>query len=171
VEITREIARRFNSYYRNIFPEPEGLLTDFPVLQGLDGRKMSKSYGNIIALADPPDEIRRKVATMVTDPARVKRSDPGHPEICPVYHYYQIFSPGRSGAVEQECRSAKRGCVECKKELAQVLIDYLAPLNQRRRQIEQDEAKLNKILAAGAEQARQVAGPTLTEAKQAMGLI
>ena len=132
---------------------------------------MSKSYGNTIAISDTPEVIRKKVATMVTDPARIKREDKGHPEVCPVYHYYQVFGKNRTDQVARECRSAQRGCVDCKKELAQVLIDYLSPIHQQRREIEARGDRLEEILAAGAAKARQIASLTLREAKQAVGLI
>lgn len=171
IELTREIARRFNYFYGKVFSEPRDLLTEFPILPGLDGRKMSKSYKNTIAISDSPETIRKKVATMITDPARVKREDKGHPEVCSVYDFYKVFAKDRTDMVSVECREAKRGCVECKKELAKVLIDYLAPIHKKRRELEKDPKKLEKILADGAEKARKVASRTLEEAKQAMGLI
>jgi len=170
LELTREIARRFNYLYQELFPEPQGALTAFPVLPGTDGRKMSKSYQNTIALADPPATVRKKVGIMVTDPARIKKEDKGHPDICPVYAYYRVFAKERTDLVAQECRAAERGCVDCKKELAQLLIDYLAPLHARRAQFEQEPERLEKILAAGAQKARAVAAQTLAEAKKAVGL-
>lgn len=170
LELTREIARRFNYLYKEVFPEPQGALTAFPVLPGLDGRKMSKSYRNTIAISDLPETIRKKVGVMVTDPARIKRDDLGHPEVCPAYAYYQVFARERVAQVEIECREAKRGCVECKKELAQLLVDYLAPLHKRRQAFEQQPALLDKVLRAGGERARSVAAATLVQAKEAIGL-
>lgn len=170
VEITREIARRFNAYYKETFPEPQDLLTKFPTLQGLDGRKMSKSYGNTIAISDQPEAIAKKIALLVTDPARVKRQDKGHPEVCTAHHYYQIFAKERAEPVAVECRAAQRGCVDCKKELAKYVVDYLAPIHDRRRAIESQSGRLDEVLAAGAEKARKIAAKTLLEAKQAMGL-
>ncbi|MDD5382924.1 MAG: tryptophan--tRNA ligase [Candidatus Margulisbacteria bacterium] len=171
IELTREIARRFNGFYGNVFPEPKSLLTEFPTLPGTDGRKMSKSYGNTIAISDPPETIKKKVAIMITDPARVKREDQGHPEVCSAYEFYQVLAKGLTDTVAGECRTAKRGCVECKKELAKILIDYLAPLHEKRRQLEKDPAQLDKVIAAGADKARKIATQTLQEAKKAMGLI
>ncbi|MFH1683854.1 MAG: tryptophan--tRNA ligase [Candidatus Margulisiibacteriota bacterium] len=171
IELTREVARRFNQFYGNVLPEPKGLLAEFPVLPGLDGRKMSKSYNNTIAISDPPEVIEKKVLTMITDPARVKKSDKGHPEVCSVYEFYKVFAKERTDTVAAECRQAKRGCVECKKELAKVLIDYLAPIHQRRKELEKNPKKLEQILAEGAGKARKIAAQTLQEAKQAMGLI
>jgi tryptophanyl-tRNA synthetase len=171
VELTREIARRFNTFYGNVFPEPRDLLTEFPVLPGLDGRKMSKSYGNTIAISDPPDVIKKKVSLMITDPARVKREDRGHPEVCAVYEFYKVFAKNLTDKVAVECREARRGCVECKKELAQRLIDYMAPIHQRRKGLEKDSRKIELVLEKGAEKARKVASQTLREAKQAMGIL
>jgi len=171
IELTREIARRFNYFYREVFPVPKDLLTEFPVLPGTDGRKMSKSYGNTIAISDPEEVVRKKVSAMVTDPARIKKEDKGHPEVCSVYEYYKVFAKSEEGAVARECREARRGCVECKKQMAKILADYLAPIQERRKELEKHPGKVNAILADGAERARQVAGKTLQEAKQAMGLI
>lgn len=171
LELTREIARRFNHFYRDIFSEPKDLLTEFPILPGLDGRKMSKSYKNTIAISDPPDIIKKKVASMITDPARVKKDDKGHPEVCSVYDFYKVFAKDRTDKVADECREAKRGCVECKNELAKVLIDHLAPIHQRRKELEKNPKKIEKILTDGAEKAREIASKTLLEAKQAMGLV
>jgi len=171
IELTREIARRFNHFYGNIFPEPKDLLTEFPVLPGTDGRKMSKSYNNTIAISDTPEKVRSKVSCMVTDPARVKRDDKGHPEVCTIYDYYKVFAKNRSDAVAAECREARRGCVECKRELAEILINYLAPIHQKREELEKKPEKLALTLTAGAEKARKLAALTLNEAKKAMGLI
>ena len=171
IELTREIARRFNYFYGKVFSEPKDLLTRFPVLQGLDGRKMSKSYKNTIAISDPLEVIKKKVSAMITDPARVKKEDKGHPEVCAVYAFYKVFAKDRTDTVSVECREAKRGCVECKKELTKVLIDYLAPVHKKRKIFEKDPKKLEKILEEGAGKARKVASQTLREAKQAMGLI
>ncbi len=171
IELTREIARRFNHLYAPVFPEPKELLTKFPVLPGIDGRKMSKSYNNTIAISDSVETIQKKVSAMVTDPARVKKTDPGHPEVCPVYAFYQVFGKDLTDKVSIECKQAKRGCVECKKELAKVLIDYLAPIHKKRQEFEKSPQKLQKILAQGSEKARKIATKTLTEAKQAVGII
>lgn len=170
LELTREVARRFNHLYGEVFIEPKAALTSFPVLPGLDGRKMSKSYNNTIALSDLPDKIRAKVSSMVTDPARIKKDDPGHPEICPVYRYYQVFAPGLIDQVAKECRFAIRGCVACKKELAEILINYLAPIHERRRQLEKDSFLLDQLLRQGGERATARAKETLKKAKEVVGL-
>jgi tryptophanyl-tRNA synthetase len=171
LELTREIARRFNFLYREIFPEPQGALTAVPVLPGTDGRKMSKSYQNTIAISDPPETVRKKVSLMVTDPARIKRDDLGHPEVCPVYAYYQVLAKDRQDKVARECRAAQRGCVECKKEMAEILVDYLKPITAKRQALEKEPKKLEQILAQGAAKARAVAAQTLLAAKQAVGLV
>ncbi|MBN3032666.1 MAG: tryptophan--tRNA ligase [Candidatus Saganbacteria bacterium] len=170
LELTREIARRFNYLYQPVFPEPKSALTRFPVLPGTDGRKMSKSYQNTIAISDSPEVIRKKVGIMVTDPARVKRGDAGHPEVCPAYQYYKVFAKERADIVAKECRTAARGCVACKKELAQLLIDYLAPVHRARKELEKDHKILDRVLQDGAERARRAAAATLLDAKRAIGL-
>ncbi|PIS28832.1 tryptophan--tRNA ligase [Candidatus Saganbacteria bacterium CG08_land_8_20_14_0_20_45_16] len=171
IELTREICRRFNNFFGNVFPEPKDLLTEFPTLPGTDGRKMSKSYNNTIALSDPPEEIRKKISIMVTDPARVKKDDPGHPEVCSIYYFYKIFGPDRADQVAQECQAGSRGCVACKKELAEILVKYLTPIHKQREQLSQDPQKVESILQDGAKRAREIAGKTLLHAKQAMGLV
>ncbi|MBU1026936.1 MAG: tryptophan--tRNA ligase [Candidatus Margulisbacteria bacterium] len=171
IELTREIARRFNNFYGNIFPEPKDLLTQFPTLPGLDGRKMSKSYNNTIAISDPPDVIKKKVSTMITDPARIKKEDKGHPEVCSVYDFYKVFGKDLTDVVASECKEAKRGCVACKKQLAQVLIDYMAPIHKKRAQLTEDRGQIDKILQDGAAKAKKIAAKSLLEAKKAMGLI
>ncbi len=115
LEFTREIARRFNHLYKEIFPIPEDLLTEAAVLPGLDGRKMSKSYGNIIAISDPPEVVARRVGEAVTDPARVKKGDKGHPDICVIYAYHKLFNKEEAKRIKVDCSGAKIGCVECKK--------------------------------------------------------
>ena len=170
LELTREIARRFNFLYKEVFPQPKGLLTEMPVFPGIDGRKMSKSYNNTNALSDPPDEIRKKVNQMITDPARIKKDDPGHPDVCTVFTFHKYFNQPQLKVIEQECKSAARGCVQCKKEFLGHLLEYLRPLQERRKALEGHPDKLKKILEAGAKNARQIASQTLTEAKQAMGL-
>ncbi|MGB9612670.1 MAG: tryptophan--tRNA ligase [Candidatus Margulisiibacteriota bacterium] len=171
LELTREIARRFNFLYREVFPEPKEELTEFPVLPGTDGRKMSKSYQNTIAISDSPEVIRKKVSIMVTDPARIKRQDRGHPEVCSVYQFYKIFAEKEAEVVAKECREALRGCVECKKQIGEILVNYLAPIHARRKELEKNPERMVKVLEKGAEQARVVARQTLIEAKKAIGLL
>jgi len=170
VELTREIARRFNHLYAPVFPEPQALLNIVKVLPGIDGRKMSKSYGNQINIADPPDEIRRKVAQMVTDPRRIYRKDPGHPEECSVHIFYRVFAPEVQDERAEDCRRAVRGCVECKKLLADALVSWLEPLRERRRHYEQRPDEVKEVLLEGRDRAQRAARATLEEAREAVGI-
>jgi tryptophanyl-tRNA synthetase len=174
VELTREIARRFNGFYcraKDIFPEPQSLLTPAPKLPGTDGRKMSKSYGNTIMLTDPEPVVRQKLKTMVTDPARVRRSDPGNPDVCPVGDLHKIFSDRSTlDKVYEGCRSAKIGCIECKSWAADALVRLLVPMQARRKKYEDNPRLGWDILEAGSERARQAAGETMNEVREAMGM-
>ena len=171
VELTREIARRFNQFYGEVFPEPQSLLTPSPRLRGTDGRKMSKSYDNAIFLSDPPDVVDKKVRAMMTDPARKRRHDPGDPEKCPVFDHHKIFSASDViERVDRECRTAEIGCVECKKMMAQKLNEYLAPIQQRRSVYERDPQKVWDVLDAGTAKARRVAQETMDEVRAATKL-
>ena len=155
-----------------IFPEPEALLTSAPRLPGTDGRKMSKSYGNAILLADLPEVVSTKVANMMTDPARKRRTDPGNPDICPVFDHHKIFSPAEvTGRVNRECRTAEIGCVECKKLMADHLNKYLAPIQERRQPFEKNPQMVWDILAAGTEKARGVVETTMQEVRKAVKLV
>ena len=174
VELTREIARRFNSLYGQrgeVFPEPQSLLTPAPKLPGTDGRKMSKSYGNTILLTDPEPLVRQKLKTMVTDPARVRRSDPGNPDVCPVGDVHKIFSDRATlDKVDEGCRSAGIGCIECKSWAANALVQLLTPMQERRKQFEENPRLAWDILEAGSQRARAVAAKTIAEVRQAMGM-
>ena len=174
VELTREIARRFNGFYcrvKDVFPEPQSLLTPAPKLPGTDGRKMSKSYGNAIMLTDPESVVRQKLKTMVTDPARVRRSDPGNPDVCPVGDLHKIFSDRSTlDKVYEGCRSAKIGCIECKSWAADALVRLLVPMQARRKKYEDNPRLGWDILEAGSERARQAAGETMNEVREAMGM-
>ena len=171
VELTREIARRFNSFYGNVFPEPQALLTPAAKLPGTDGRKMSKSYGNTIMLTDPEPVVRQKLKTMVTDPARVRRSDPGNPDVCPVGDLHKIFSSKETLAkVYEGCRSASIGCIECKGWAADALVQLLNPMQERRRKFEENPRLAWDILEAGTERARKTAGETMKDVRAAMGM-
>jgi len=166
LEITREIARRFNHLYKKeIFPNPQAILTETPRLLGLDGRKMSKSYENSIDLSDSPEVIKTKVTSMITDPKRIKKTDPGHPEICNVCSYYSVFAPEMKKEVEDWCRKAEKGCTECKQILGQKLIDILSPIQEKRHALLKDKNKLQDILEDGAKKAKKVASETIAEAK------
>ena len=174
VELTREIARRFNGFYgrgKEVFPEPQALLTPAAKLPGTDGRKMSKSYGNTILLTDPEPAVRQKLKTMVTDPARVRRSDPGNPDVCPVGDLHKIFSDKATIAkVDQGCRSAGIGCIECKSWAADALVRLLNPMQDRRRKFEENPRLAWDILEAGSERARKSAGETMDKVRAAMGM-
>jgi len=174
VELTREIARRFNGFYgagKEVFPEPKSLLTPAAKLPGTDGRKMSKSYGNTIMLADPEPVVRQKLKTMVTDPARVRRTDPGNPDICPVGDLHKIFSSKETMAnVNAGCRSAGIGCIECKGWAADSLVKLLNPIQERRRKYEEKPRDAWDILEAGAEKARKGAAETMDDVRAAMGM-
>ena len=189
VELTREIARRFNTLYcaridsgrltvdptanivryKPVFPEPEALKTKAAKLPGTDGRKMSKSYGNTILLTDPEPVVRQKLKTMVTDPARVRRTDPGNPDVCPVGDLHKIFSNKETIAkVDVGCRSAGIGCIECKSWAADALVNILNPMQQRRKKYEENPRLAWDILEAGSAHAREVASQTMNEVRAAM---
>ena len=169
VEITREIARRFNYFYGDIFPEPESILTDTPKILGLDRRKMSKSYNNAIFLSDSPDEITAKVAKMLTDIQRARRSDPGNPDVCNVFEFHKLYSDGQTiERINRECRSAEIGCVECKQIMAQNLVKSLEPLREKREYYEAHPDLVDDIIADGCEKARRVAHQTMAEVREAV---
>lgn len=168
LELTREIARRFNFIYGDVLPEPQPLLTKAKVLPGLDGRKMSKSYGNTITLSESPDSIRNKVKTMITDPARIKKDDPGHPEVCSVYAFHKIFNVEEVAEVESDCRGGKIGCVQCKKRLAEKMVQYMEPIYERRQAILQKPEMIKEIIQNGTENAKKKAAQTMNEVRSAM---
>ena len=202
VELTREVARRFNQLYCSratpaiekaradhsdkevlsaevsanavvdaILPEPRVLLTPSPKLPGLDGRKMSKSYGNTLMLSEPEADLRAKIKTMVTDPARVRRTDPGNPEVCPVGDLHKVFSPAETNAeVWQGCTTAAIGCIQCKTWLADNIVRVIAPIQERRRALEADPERVDAILWDGAARARQRAIQTMQHVRHAIGL-
>lgn len=173
LEISRDIARRFNHVYKtDLFSEPRPLLTETPLLIGLDGRKMGKSYNNAIFLSDSADETLKKIKTAITDPARIKRTDPGEPSACAVvYPYYEAFATeAERELAAEECRSAARGCMDCKKILAERVNEQLAPLRERRALYASDRAQLEQILREGGEKARTTAQETLAEVKRLMKL-
>lgn len=169
VEITREIARRFNYFYGDIFPEPESLLTDTSKILGLDRRKMSKSYNNAIFLSDSPDEITAKVAKMLTDIQRARKSDPGNPDVCNVFEFHKLYSDGQTiERINRECRNAEIGCVECKQIMAQNLTKALEPLREKREYYEAHPGLVDDIIADGCEKARRVAKQTMAEVRGAI---
>jgi len=173
VELTREVARRFNQFYKlgdlEVLPEPQALLTPSPKLPGTDGRKMSKSYGNTIELTDAEPVVRKKLKTMVTDPARIRRTDPGDPDKCPVGDLHKVFStPETLAKVYEGCRSAGIGCIECKGWAADALVQILAPIQQRRASFTEAQAK--EILLAGSAKAQIRAQETMAQVDEAMGM-
>jgi len=171
VELTREIARRFNYLYKEIFPIPQPILTEMPKLLGIDGRKMSKSYHNAIYLSDPPEVIREKTLQMFTDKSRLRKTDPGHPDICNVFSFHKLYtSPEKVSQIEEDCKKARIGCVECKKLLAENLIKGLAPLQEKRQYYQEHLEELKDIIDAGIKKARSVATTTLEKAKEAIGI-
>lgn len=171
LELTREIGRRFNSLYKKgLFPEPKALLTKVPKILGLDARKMSKSYNNYIAISEAPKAILQKVQSMFTDPERIKRFDAGHPEKCNVHNYFAVFAPERKEEIDALCRSAKIGCTDCKKELAEILIKFLEPIQKKRGEFLEDKKRVFSILEEGSKQAASVASRTLSEVKELVNL-
>jgi tryptophanyl-tRNA synthetase len=170
LELTREIARRFHHLYqKEIFPLPQPLLTQTPKLPGIDGRKMSKSYNNCIYLADSGDTLHKKVRSMITDPARQRRHDPGHPEVCTIFQFQKTFNDdNRVKQIEEECRDAKIGCTDCKEEIYTILQEKLKPVHQKREELEKDPIFLNDILNEGRENAQKVAQQTIKEVRRVM---
>ncbi|ACM21359.1 tryptophanyl-tRNA synthetase [Geotalea daltonii FRC-32] len=169
LELTREIARRFNYLYGEVFPEPSALLTETPKVVGLDGRKMSKSYGNAIFLSDTAEETRKKVMSMVTDAQRPLRSDPGEPDRCVAFTLHSLYVPEeKRSEIVSACRSAQIGCVDCKKILAQCMIDTLAPFRSRREELSEKPDLIDEVLANGAVKAAEEAGKTMTDVRAAL---
>jgi tryptophanyl-tRNA synthetase len=172
LEISREIVRRFNYLYKTeVFPEPQALYTPTPKVPGIDGRKMSKSYNNAINLSDSPEVILQKCKQMFTDPQRLKRSDPGRPEVCNLYDFHKLVSPPEiQERVAHECRAAQIGCVDDKKLLAQILTDYLEPIRRRREELLRDRDTVYDILVEGSRKARERTAETMDAVRSAMGL-
>ncbi len=171
IEITREIARRFNYLYGNVFPAPKSLLTKMAKILGTDRRKMSKSYHNAIYLSDPPEAIMETVSKMITDPQRARKTDPGNPDICNVFAFHSLYSePSSVSTINEECRSAKIGCVECKKMMAESLIKALAPIRDKNKYFTAHPEIVDDIIATGDKKARSVAENTLREVREAIKL-
>lgn len=170
LELAREICRRFNRYFGEVFPEPQMLLTETPRIAGTDGRKMSKSFNNAIYLKDSPEIIKEKIATMMTDTRRKRRTDPGIPEDCPVFTLHRAFvSEEKREGLASSCRVAGIGCLECKQVLIESLIELLAPYWEKRKYFESHPQEVWKILAEGAEKAREKAKQTMNEVREAIG--
>ncbi|MGQ9474802.1 MAG: tryptophan--tRNA ligase [Actinomycetota bacterium] len=170
LELTREIVRRFNYLYGETFAEPQSLLSTAPRIPGTDGRKMSKSYGNQISLSDPPEEIRRKVLSMITDPARRTRRDPGDPEKCSVYELHKLYTVDRLGEISSNCRTAGWGCVECKEVLAERIAGSLGDFRERRKELKSKPGVVWKVLEEGLRKVRPIAGEVLAEVRRRMGM-
>ncbi len=170
LELTNNIAEKFNNLYGKTFSQIKPVLTKVPKLLGVDGRKMSKSYGNFIALGDSEKAIKEKCAQMFTDPKRIKLSDKGHPDECNLYSYYNLLKSESAAGVYDYCTKAGKGCTECKRDLASVVSDYLAGIRAKREKLLKNKSKVRDILEHGAKRARKVASETMTEAKKAVGL-
>ena len=171
IELTREVARRFNNTWKPVFPEPQAKLTQIPKVPGTDGRKMSKSYGNAIYLSDSTEEITAKVKPMVTDPARKRRSDPGNPDVCPVFDLHRIFSPEVDRqACATGCRTASIGCLDCKSVLLKHMLPPLAEIRERRQRFVSKPAEIVEILHEGSKRARRIALQTMEEVHDAIKL-
>lgn len=170
IELCREVARRFNHLYRPVFPEPQGLLARVPLLPGVDGRKMSKSYYNDIPLDASPAEVKQRVNAMITDPARFRKTDPGHPEVCIVHKYHEIYSAGELAGVEEDCRAARVGCVACKKVITGKIEKILEPVRERRAEILKRPGYVEDVLHEGAERARREARETMAAVREAVGM-
>jgi tryptophanyl-tRNA synthetase len=168
IELTREIARRFNNFYGNYFVEPQPLLTEAPYIPGIDGRKMSKSYNNCIYLTDDEEEINKKVRQMFTDPNKIRKNDPGNPENCVVLAFHKVFNQEKVKEIESLCREGKLGCVEDKTNLAKLLNEILAPIREKRKSFTKE--KINEILVEGQQKASSVAKKTIADVKKLVGI-
>ncbi|OGO78053.1 MAG: tryptophan--tRNA ligase [Clostridiales bacterium GWB2_37_7] len=171
LELAREISRRFNYMYGETFPEPQAKMNQIKLLPGLDGRKMSKSYDNTIAISDSPEIIREKVKTMITDPQRIRKTDPGNPNICSVYAFHKVFSEGITKEVEENCKAGTIGCVQCKKQLADNMIAYMTPMYERRIKLLEDKSKIVDILKTGTAKAKAIAKETISEVYEKMNML
>lgn len=169
IELCREVARRFNHLYGKVFPEPQALIGKVPLLPGVDGRKMSKSYHNAISLTASTEEIKVQVRQMITDPQRIRKDDLGHPEVCVVAKFHKIYSATDVQQIERDCKGGKIGCVLCKKQLAENIDFVLKPYRERRKYWE-EAGKVEKVLLEGAEKARKTAGTTMDEVRETMGI-
>ena len=169
LELTREVGRRFNSLYTPVFPEPKEYLTQFPKVIGIDGRKMSKSYHNTINLSDTEPTVRQKLKTMVTDPARVRRTDKGNPELCPVYDFHKISSTDSTiKQVDTDCRTAAIGCIDCKKQVADAMVERFSPMWETRAAVTAHPKQTQDVVEEGRKRASAVARETMREVKEAM---
>lgn len=171
IEITREIARRFNSLYREVFPEPQPLLTEIPKIPGTDGRKMSKSYGNAVILSEPPEEVDAKLSKMMTDPRRVRRRDPGEPADCPAFNLHRLYcTPEELEHVGKGCRTAEIGCLDCKKIMIKHVLEDLATFREKRAYWENHRDDVQDVLREGGRQAKSIAQQTMAEVREVVGV-
>jgi len=171
LELTRQIVRKFNHIYkRELFPEPKALLTKTHRLLGLDGRKMSKSYNNYVAISEEPEVILKKIMNMFTDPTRIRVTDPGHPDKCNVHSYYAVFAPERKKEIDERCKRGEIGCTDCKKELAQILIKFLEPIREKRKELLKNKKQIFDILEEGEKKAGEIAAKTISEVKHLINL-
>lgn len=169
LEMTREICRRFNTFYGNVFPEPEGLLTKFPKVPGVDGRKMSKSYNNCVYLSDTPEDVDKKIRTMMTDPQRIRRTDTGDPELSPVFQLHKIFSTKEEqDEVAEGCRTAGIGCLDCKKVLIKNLFKVLEPIWEKRKELIAKPEYIKEVISAGTEKAKKISDQTMIDVRKAI---
>ena len=171
IEMTREIARRFNHLYSSVFPEPKAKLTKISRLPGTDGKKMSKSLGNSIYISDDNEAVKNKVRRMVTDPQKIRRGDPGRPEVCSVFSYHEIFNKEETGEIAENCRTGALGCVDCKARLAGAVGRELDPIRERRAAFGKNPDQVRQILADGSRVASERAGETMQLVRQAMGMV
>jgi len=170
LELAREIARRFNHYYGAYLKEPQAVLSKSPKVPGLDGRKMSKSYGNAIFLCDSPVEIEKKVKMMVTDPERIRANDPGHPEVCSVFAAQELFNGEETAEITEACRAGRMGCADCKKKLSARLTEMLAPYRERRAELSGKPGLVDDVLAAGLAAVKPVANETIAEVRKRLNI-
>jgi len=169
VELTREIARRFNHLYGSVFPEPDVLLTPTSKILGIDRRKMSKSYNNDISLSDTDEDIDKKVSQMITDPQRARKTDPGDPAVCNVFSFHEIYTDSETvEKINKECRTAAIGCVDCKKIMAANLKKGLGPVREKRKELESNIGKVNEIIEEGNKRARAIAAETMEQVREAV---
>ena len=170
IELTREIARKFNRIYGRTFRVPEGKLTKFPRLPGPDGKRMSKSLGNVILLSDSPEQIQKVVMSAITDPQKIRKNDPGNPEICNVFHWHRKFNHDEIPQIEADCKSGVLGCVACKKNCAGKIAEFLAPIHERRAKLVKNPDYVRDVLREGIKRAQAEASRTMDEVRKAMGL-
>jgi len=170
LELARKIVKKFNNLYGRVFSEPKTMLTANPKLLGLDNRKMSKSFGNFIALSDSPETVKRKVMSMITDPKKIRKNDPGHPDICNVCSYYKIFAPEKAKKLLDLCPETKTACTKCKEELAEILSETLKPIRKKREKLIKDKSILFDILKKGRKKAKAVSSETMKDVRKKIGI-